>query len=106
MGSPTRYRVPDVCVYEKMLSDSVLNQPPLLCIEILSPEDRLSRILTVADDYLSLGVPTVWVLDPLRKKALVASKGNPFTEVFGQIETVDRRVILTLAEIFFEEETF
>src|SRR5260221_8869094 len=42
---PERYRVPDICV---MLSpkptEQILASPPFLCIEILSPEDRMNRV--------------------------------------------------------------
>ena len=42
---PTRFRVPDVCVYiGAKPSDQVFRTPPFLSIEILSPEDRWSRI--------------------------------------------------------------
>src|SRR5438132_1219812 len=53
MISPTRYRVPDVCAYEREPDESIFTQPPALCIEVLSPEDRLSRIIEVAQDYLA-----------------------------------------------------
>src|SRR6266853_79433 len=102
--SDTRYRVPDVCAYDKEPDESIFTQPPVLCIEILSPEDRMSRIMTVVEDYLSMGVPTVWVLDPLRKKAYVADQSVRFHEVTGQISTSDGRVAFTLEEIFSEED--
>ncbi|MGH9629907.1 MAG: Uma2 family endonuclease, partial [Bryobacteraceae bacterium] len=42
--SPTRFRVPDVCVYEKEPDEQVFTKPPLLVIEVLSPEDRMARM--------------------------------------------------------------
>jgi Uma2 family endonuclease len=78
--APDRYRVPDVCAYEKNY-ESIFTKPPVLCIEILSPEDRMSRVLNVVQDYLSMDVATVWVLDPLEKKAYVADAAAGFREV-------------------------
>ncbi len=43
--------------------------PPLLCIEILSPEDRLPRAKEVLADYFAMGVPNIWLIDPIRRAA-------------------------------------
>ena len=68
--SPTRFRVPDVCVVAgERPKEQIFRTPPLMCIEILSPEDRLSRVRERVDDYLSFGVPYVWLLDPATRKA-------------------------------------
>jgi Uma2 family endonuclease len=61
---PTRCRVPDVCVYVgEEPKEDIFRQPPFLCIEILSPEDRIERIQEKIDDYLSFAVPYVWVVN-------------------------------------------
>jgi Uma2 family endonuclease len=68
--SPTRFRVPDVCVVAGPEPDEqILRTPPLICIEILSPEDRLSKVRERVDDYLHFGVPYVWLLEPRTRKA-------------------------------------
>jgi Uma2 family endonuclease len=42
--SPTRVRIPDVCLISRDLAiEQVITYPPLLVIEILSPEDRVQR---------------------------------------------------------------
>ncbi|MEK7406219.1 MAG: Uma2 family endonuclease, partial [Acidobacteriota bacterium] len=42
---PRRFRVPDICVIlGPEPQEQVLTNPPFLCIEILSPEDRMVRI--------------------------------------------------------------
>src|SRR5947209_20481712 len=38
--APARYRVPDLTVTTQKIRGPVLNEPPFLCIEVLSPEDR------------------------------------------------------------------
>lgn len=75
--SSTRVRLPDVClVPEDGPREKVRVTPPILCIEIRSPEDRLSRILTVFDDYLKMGVPNIWLLDPIEHTAFTYDSGG------------------------------
>jgi Uma2 family endonuclease len=103
--SPTRYRIPDVCVYLKEPDESVFTQPPLLCVEILSPEDRMSRIGRVIEDYIRLGVNTVWILDPLERKSYLADAALGLREVSGSLP-VTGSISLTTEEIFSQEDLF
>lgn len=66
--SETRCRVPDLCVYMERQREAVPTVPPVLVIEILSPEDRMSRIQEKLDDYHRMGCPCVWIVDPARKR--------------------------------------
>src|SRR5689334_20398838 len=61
---PARFRIPDVCVVLGHTNEQIFTTPPFLCVEILSPEDRMSRVEERVDDYLAMGVRFVWVLDP------------------------------------------
>jgi len=101
--SATIYHVPDVCAYGKEPEESVFTQPPLLCVEVLSPQDRMSRVMRVVREYRSMGVPTVWILDPLDRRAYVADS-NGLHEVTGEIRTADGRIALALDEIFSDDE--
>ena len=65
----TRYSIPDICVTGKKARGRILREPPLLCIEILSPEDRVGRMELKIDDYLAFGVRHIWLIDPRRRKA-------------------------------------
>jgi Uma2 family endonuclease len=63
--SPTRFRVPDTCIIRtEDEPNRIISAPPVLCIEVLSPEDRYNRIQARCEDYLRMGVPEVWVFDP------------------------------------------
>ena len=65
-----RVRICDVAVLRADAPrESVTITPPLICIEILSPEDRLARAKAVLSDYLVMGVQNIWLLDPLRRAA-------------------------------------
>ena len=99
--SAARYRVPDICVLaEAPLERKILVQPPSLCIEILSPEDRLTRVRQVVEDYHSIGVPVVWILDPEDQRAYVSDPNQPFREVLNEVSAFHGELILPLSEIF------
>lgn len=65
---PTRFRIPDVVVTRGKPDEQILTRPPLLCIEILSPEDRISRTNARIQEYLGVGVPVVWLVDPTEQR--------------------------------------
>lgn len=63
--SPRKYRVPDICVtVGPEPEEQIFTVAPFLCIEIVSPEDRMGRIQQKIDDYLGFGVQYVWLIDP------------------------------------------
>jgi Uma2 family endonuclease len=75
--SATRFRIPDICVLaENAPREQIIRTPPELCIEILSPEDRLNRTMQRLDDYFGMGVPVCWVVDPLDRRGWIASRGQ------------------------------
>lgn len=44
---------------------------PELVVEVLSPDDRMSRVREKLRDYFSAGVQVVWVVDPTLRRVLV-----------------------------------
>ena len=63
--APTRYRVPDVCLLSREAPiEQIITHPPLAVFEILSPEDRMNRVLERLADYEAMGVSAIWVVDP------------------------------------------
>ena len=71
------YRIADVAVVSlDSPRESTLNTPPLIVIEILSQEDRVQRYEERLDDYRRMGVPHIWVIDPLRRVGFDCSDGN------------------------------
>jgi Uma2 family endonuclease len=97
--TPTRVRIPDVCLLRRDAPrEPVTFTPPLLCIEILSPEDRLPRVLKVLDDYVTMGVPNLWIFDPTDRIAYIYKDGVlklisdriaiPGTEIYVDLPTL------------------
>jgi len=75
---PRRYRVADIAVWRAgYIGERIPSIPPFLVIEILSPEDRIVRMLPKVREYLGLGTEWIWLIDPDEKQALCFSQENP-----------------------------
>ncbi len=98
--SPTRFRVPDLCLYVgQKPTDQVFRTPPFICIEILSPEDRIARLQDKIDDYLRFGVPYGWVINPRNRRAWIHTKEGS-REAEGVLRTENPSFDISLAEVF------
>ena len=98
---PSRFRVPDICVMKGGRPDEqIITQPPFLCIEILSKDDRLSEMQERIDDYLEFGVPWVWVIDPHRKRAFDCFKDGMREPPDRVLRTADPEIVVPLSELF------
>lgn len=98
---PTRFRVPDICVVSGPRPQGpILTEPPLLCIEILSPEDRVAEMQERIDDYLEFGVRYVWVIDPRKQRAWIYTAGGAQEAREGVLRTADPEIVVPLREIF------
>jgi Uma2 family endonuclease len=98
---PTHFRIPDVCVTLGPPDEQIFTKPPFLCIEVLSPEDRIGRVEERVDDYLAMGVPFVWVLDPRTKRAWSITPVEGWREEKNAaLKTHDPAIEVPLAEIF------
>ena len=63
--APMRFRIADVCLRSRDEPvEQVPTHAPLAIIEVLSPEDRVSRYQQRLDDYRAMGVRNIWVVDP------------------------------------------
>jgi len=59
------YAIPDVCIYPAAgFEGPIPTVPPLLWVEILSPQDRMAAVRRKAQDLVANGVPHVWIVDP------------------------------------------
>ncbi len=93
------YRVPDVAILDAGYPDEpIATVPPLMAIEVLSPEDRLSRLIIRLADYEAMGVPAIYVIDPIDNSLLRFQT--------GRLKNVDmlmlRDVVIPFADILAE----
>ena len=62
---PGKYKLPDLCIVQgPRPATPIFEEPPLVAIEILSPEDRPLRVDKTIAEWLAFGVGYVWVIDP------------------------------------------
>ena len=98
---PTRFRIPDICVcVGRQPAEEIFQTPPFLCIEILSPGDRVDRVRERIDDFLNFGVPYVWVFDPRTRRGLVYTRDEIREAEDRVLRTENPSLIVPLAEIF------
>jgi Uma2 family endonuclease len=72
--------IPDISVYWPAPPISRLpDVPPLIAIEILSPDDRLTAVREKLDEYRAWGVKHVWLVDPYSRRMYTCDAG--LTEV-------------------------
>lgn len=99
--SPTRFRVPDTCV---MLGpepeEQVFVTAPFLCIEVLSPDDRMSRMQRKVTDYLGMGVRYVWIIDPAARKGWTCDANGMREAKDGVLRTAGPEIAVPIAELF------
>ena len=62
--STTNILIPDIALLPRGPQPRVIAEPPILAVEILSPEDRYSDLTIKIRKYLDWGVSAVWVIDP------------------------------------------
>jgi len=97
----TRVRVPDVCLVPRDGPiEKVRITPPILCIEILSPEDRTSRTVRVLNDYLALGVHHLWLFDPIDRTAFTYTAAGLKLVEAPRIAIPNSPIYLDLPELF------
>jgi Uma2 family endonuclease len=96
-----KYGVPDVCVFRQPVPrDPVPNTPPFIAVEILSPEDRMSRVRKKIDEYLAFGVAYVWLIDPEERRADVYTASLIFEAKDGVLRTEDPAIEVPVADLF------
>lgn len=62
---PGRYLIPDLAIISGPKPvEAVFTTPPLIWIEILSPEDKPIRVNRKVRELLEFGVPYIWIIDP------------------------------------------
>lgn len=96
-----RYRVPDVCVLgPDAPKEQIITRPPFLCIEILSSDDYMGRVMERIEDYFAMGVPHVWVIDPWRRRGYHYTPEGMHEAKGGVLRTSNPHLAVPLASVF------
>lgn len=91
------YLIPDVAVFYQQEPEDVPETPPLVVIEVLSPDDRMTAVLEKLDEYRAWGVRHVWLVDPHSRRMYTWDAGLKEVENLAAAEV---GVNLGAAEIF------
>lgn len=62
--APERVRVADVAIFLRRADEDIPSRPPLITIEIISPNDSFHEVLRKSKEYLEWGVKYVWLVNP------------------------------------------
>lgn len=96
-----RFRIPDVCVISRdQIIEPVFTHPPLICIEVLSKDDTLRSMQERVDDYQAFGVPNIWILDPVKRRAYVCAGGDFREPAGGALAVASSPIRIFLQELF------
>ena len=96
-----RYRVADIAVWrDDNIGTGIPTVPPFLVVEILAPEDRMVRMAPKIQEYLSIGVEWVWIIDPAEQTALCYSQKDPRGAVCDVLRTENPAIEIPLDRAF------
>ena len=99
--NPSRFLVPDICVLRvDWPRESILTHPPLITIEILSPEDTMRRVRTKVAQYLAFGVEHAWVIDPYEREAYRGTEAGLVLIPSGEFTVPGTPIQVRLADLF------
>jgi Uma2 family endonuclease len=91
------YLIPDVAVFYPQEPEQVPETPPLVVIEVLSPDDRMAAVLEKLEEYRAWGVSHVWLVDPHSRRMYAWDAGLKEVERLAAVEV---GVEIGAAEIF------
>lgn len=94
-----RFRIPDISVLLRAPAGPIVQDPPFLCVEILSPRDRMQEMQERIDDYLAFGVRYVWAIHPRTRRAFVYTSEGVREMKDGVLCTREPEICVTLGEL-------
>jgi Uma2 family endonuclease len=98
-----RFRVPDLAILSAGAPrERILTRPPLLVIEIQSPEDTLRRTAAKTAEYMAFGVEHVWVIDPAARVAYRGTLNGLELVRGGELSVPGTPIHVSAQELFAE----
>ena len=99
----SRFRVPDVLVMRKEDQFArYVTTPPLIAIEILSPEDTLTAMRAKAAEYREFGIEHIWIVDPEPRIAYRYVDGGLEEVRSGELTVSGTPIRVVLNDLFAE----
>jgi Uma2 family endonuclease len=75
--SPDLELIPDIIATRRKIDEPYPTKPVEICIEILSPDDRLKKVIEKGKRYLDWGVDYIWIINPVQRTAWMLARENP-----------------------------
>jgi Uma2 family endonuclease len=98
---PRHFLVPDVCVLRLgSPTEDILTHPPLIAIEIMSPEDTMRRAIKKSAEYRRFGIEHVWVIDPNARVAYRGGSKGLERVSEGELSVPGTPILVRIAELF------
>jgi len=95
--------IPDVCIYElPKPEERVPTRPPLLWIEILSPDDRWRDVSEKAAELVKCGVRYVWIIDPVTLDSFLRTPEGLATVPDKTLRLPNSQIVIPLPEMMEE----
>jgi Uma2 family endonuclease len=97
------FRVPDVAILrEGSIREPILTHPPLLAIEVQSPDIPLRKTAEKTAEYLAFGIEHVWVIDPYARVAYRGTANGLELVRSGELTVPGTPIRVDVQEIFAE----
>ena len=98
---PRKFLVPDLAVVRReMFEHPYPTKPVYLCIEIVSPDDKLEELLAKCEEYHAWGVLHCWVIDPEQRTAWSYDRGADSVKLSESGTLLAGEIEIPLTEIF------
>ena len=95
-----RFRVPDITlVAAPKPPGRIITGPPHVVVGVLSPDDRADDLQEKIDDYLSFGIPFVWVVIPKTGRGYVYTVEGMHEAKDGVLRTDDPVIEVPLSAV-------
>jgi Uma2 family endonuclease len=99
--SPRKFLIPDVCVLRiGARTDPILAHPPLIAIEILSPQDTFRRTQEKIALYLEFGIENIWIIDPSKRLTYRATSSGLELAPDNELRIPGSPIIVRVEELF------
>jgi len=97
------FRVPDVTILRRgSKREGILTHPPLLVIEVQSPDIPLRKTELKAMEYIQFGIEHVWVIDPYARVAYHGTENGLELVRTGELTIAGTPIRVIPGELFAE----
>ena len=97
------FPIPDVCIYAAPdFEGPYPSEPPLLWIEILSPDDRMVDVWAKAAELVANGVPYVWIVDPVTLESELRTAAGVQAVADKTLRLPDSPIVIPLLAVMEE----